>query len=112
MREGVIDRFGSIDPTEGGFTQRSNLNAELSWKPREDHRLAARAYLTYYQLSLFNDFTLFLNDSVNGDEINQRDRRFLAGFDTQYGRLAVPDRHTPPGARQRHPASPDEPDRT
>ena len=84
VREGVIDRFGSIDPTEGGFTQRSNLNAELSWKPAEDHRLTARAYLTYYQLNLFNDFTLSLNDPVNGDEIDQRDRRFLAGFDTQY----------------------------
>lgn len=84
VREGVIGRFGSIDPSEGGFTQRSNLNAELSWQPRADHRLTAHAYLTYYQLNLFNDFTLFLNDLVGGDEINQRDRRFLAGFDTQY----------------------------
>jgi outer membrane receptor protein involved in Fe transport len=86
VREGVIDRFGSIDPSEGGVTQRSNLNAELSWKPRPDHHLTAQVYLTYYQLNLFNDFTLFLNnpDPTVGDEINQRDRRFLAGFDTRY----------------------------
>jgi outer membrane receptor protein involved in Fe transport len=84
VNEGVIDRFGSIDPSEGGSTQRSNLNADFSWNPREDHRLTAHAYLTYYKLDLFNDFTLFLNDPVGGDEINQRDRRFLAGFDTQY----------------------------
>jgi outer membrane receptor protein involved in Fe transport len=86
VREGVIGRFGSIDPSEGGFTKRSNLNAELSWKPRPDHHLTAQVYLTYYQLNLFNDFTLFLNnpDPAVGDEINQRDRRFLAGFDTRY----------------------------
>ncbi len=84
VQEGSIDRFGSIDPSEGGSTQRTNLNAEFAWKPREDHRLTVHAYLTYYRLNLFNDFTLFLNDPVGGDEINQRDRRFLAGFDTQY----------------------------
>jgi outer membrane receptor protein involved in Fe transport len=86
VREGIIDRFGSIDPSEGGHTTRSNLNGELIWKPREDHRLSARAYLTDYTLDLFNNFTLFLNhpDPTVGDGINQRDRRFLAGFDTQY----------------------------
>ena len=68
-RPADVLRSHAHGPTEGGFTQRSNLNAELSWKPREDHRLTARAYLTDYQLSLFNDFTLFLNDPVGGDEI-------------------------------------------
>ena len=33
---------------------------------------------------MFNDFTFFLNDPVNGDMINQRDTRFLAGFNTHY----------------------------
>ena len=84
VREGVIGRFGSLDPSEGGSTQRINLNGELSMQPREDHRFTAHAYLTYYRLDLFNDFTLFLNDPVGGDEINQRDRRWLAGFDTRY----------------------------
>ena len=84
VRSGLIDRFGAIDPTEGGVTQRTNLNVEYSWKPTENQKLSAHAYLTYYELSLFNDFTFFLNDPTLGDEINQRDRRFLAGFDTQY----------------------------
>ena len=86
VREGMIDRFGSIDPSEGGNTQRTNLNADFSWKPRENHRLLVHAYVTYYALNLFNDFTFFLNnpDPTVGDEINQRDHRFLAGLDTQY----------------------------
>lgn len=45
---------------------------------------------TYYDLSIFNDFTLFLNDPQNGDAINQRDRRFLAGIDAQYQRRSRP----------------------
>jgi outer membrane receptor protein involved in Fe transport len=84
VREGLIDRFGSLDRNEGGTTQRTNLNVEYGWKPVENQKLSAHAYLTYYELSLFNNFTLFLNDPQNGDTINQRDRRFLAGFDTQY----------------------------
>lgn len=84
VREGLIDRFGSIDPTEGGVTQRTNLNGEYRWRLTDNQQLSAHAYATYYALSLFNDFTFFLNDSVLGDEINQRDRRVLAGADTQY----------------------------
>jgi outer membrane receptor protein involved in Fe transport len=84
VREGLIDRFGAIDPTEGGVTQRMNLNLQYDWKLAENQHFMAHAYGTYYTLSLFNDFTFFLNDPVLGDEINQRDRRWLAGFDTQH----------------------------
>ena len=84
VRTGLIDRFGSIDPNEGGITQRENLNLEYRWKINDTQRLDAQAYLTYYQLSLFNDFSFFLNDPVNGDMINQRDTRFMGGFNTQY----------------------------
>jgi outer membrane receptor protein involved in Fe transport len=81
---GLLSRFGSIDPTEGGVTTRTNLNVGYDWKLAENQHVTAHAYGTYYTLSLFNDFTFFLNDPVLGDEINQRDRRWLAGFDTQY----------------------------
>ena len=84
VRSGLIDRFGAIDPNEGGVTQRTNLNAEYTWQVTEGQRLSAHAYVSYYALSLFNDFTFFLSDPAHGDMINQRDRRFLAGFDTQY----------------------------
>jgi len=85
VRSGLIDRFGSIDPSEGApYTQRDNLNVNFIWTPTENETLTAHAYLSYYELSLFNDFTFFLNDPTLGDEINQRDRRWLGGFDTQY----------------------------
>jgi len=84
VREGLIDRFGAIDPTQGGVTERMNLNLQYDWKLAENQHLMAHAYATYYTLSLWNNFTFFLNDPTLGDQINQRDRRWLAGFDTQY----------------------------
>jgi outer membrane receptor protein involved in Fe transport len=84
VRAGLIGRFGAIDPNEGGVTQRTNLNLDYRWRVTEDQRLSINTYLGYYELSLFNDFTFFLNDPDSGDMINQRDRRFVAGLDAQY----------------------------
>jgi outer membrane receptor protein involved in Fe transport len=84
IRAGVIDRFGAIDANEGGITERTNLNLDYTWKITENQRVSLNIFLSYYRLSLFNDFTFFLNDPVNGDMINQRDERFVAGFDAQY----------------------------
>jgi hypothetical protein len=92
VREGLIGRFGSIDPTEGGVTQRTNLNGEFSWRVSDSQTIRAHAYGSYYALSLFNDFTFFLDhpDPAVGDEINQRDRRILAGLDAQYEHKSRP----------------------
>jgi len=90
VRAGLISRFGAIDANEGGVTQRTNLNLDYVWKVTDDQRLSINTYASYYTLSLFNDFTFFLNDPVNGDMINQRDRRFVAGFDGQYEIKSLP----------------------
>jgi outer membrane receptor protein involved in Fe transport len=84
VRAGLIDRFGAIDANEGGVTERTNVDLDLRWQITESQRLSLNTYVSYYRLTLFNDFTFFLNDPVNGDMINQRDERFLAGFDAQY----------------------------
>lgn len=84
VRSGLVSRFGAIDPNEGGATERSNVNLDLTWKVAENHRLSVNAYASHYRLNIFNDFTLFLNDPENGDMINQRDRRYVAGLDAQY----------------------------
>ena len=90
IRAGLIDRFGAIDPNEGGVTQRTNLNIDYAWRVGAAQRLTAHAYASYYALSLFNDFTFFLKDPEHGDMINQRDRRIVAGFDTQYEIKSLP----------------------
>ncbi len=84
VRAGLLDRFGSIDPNEGGVTERTNLNLDYLWKVTDTQKLSINTYLSYYRLTLFNDFTFLLNDPGNSDMINQRDRRFVAGLDAQY----------------------------
>ena len=85
VREGLISRFGAIDNSQGGNTQRFNLNTDLRWRLSDTDTVKVRAYAQYYQLDLISNFTFFLNDPVNGDQIEQMDRnRIVAGLDTQY----------------------------
>ena len=87
VRLGLIDRFGAIDDSEGGNTQRFNANADLRWRLSDAETVRVHGYAQYYQLDLFSDFTFFLNDPINGDEIEQSDRRrTVAGLDASYER--------------------------
>jgi outer membrane receptor protein involved in Fe transport len=81
-----LDRFGSIDPTEGGQTQRQMLALTVESKPSEDQELAFTAYVVRYRLTLFNDFTFQLRDEANFDAIEQTDSRVYAGLDASYHR--------------------------
>ena len=84
-RAGLIDRFGSIDNSEGGRTERASVNGQLRFKPSEADLLTVRAWGQYYSLDLFSNFTFFLDDPANGDGIKQTDRdRLVGGLDTRY----------------------------
>jgi outer membrane receptor protein involved in Fe transport len=84
VKSGKIRRFGAIDPTEGGKTERFNLAAAFRTEPSERDAFRAGAYYSRYRLDLWNDFTFFLNDPVNGDEIEQNDRRHLIGGNIEH----------------------------
>jgi TonB-dependent Receptor Plug Domain len=90
VREGLITRFGAIDPNEGGYTQRLNLNVDWRWRLDEAQTVGVRGYGSYYKIDMFHNFTFFLNDPENGDGIFQRDRRILAGLDAQYQHQSKP----------------------
>lgn len=87
VESGLIDRFGAIDPTEGGETQRYNAHLEYSLTPDEKSQFVSALYFSRYKLDLFSNFTFFLNDPINGDGIVQRDDRYLYGTDTRYNRF-------------------------
>ena len=82
--QGLISRFGSLDDTEGGNTSRSNLNLLHQLNFDNGATLTSSTWLSYYRFNLFSNFTFFLHDSVNGDEINQREDRLLGGMNTEY----------------------------
>ena len=81
--DGTIDRFGSIDPSEGGKTERYNANITLAHRFTNNTTWENQAYFSRYKFSLYSDFTFFFNDPVNGDEINQSETRNLFGFNSK-----------------------------
>ncbi|ALW85068.1 hypothetical protein AUC43_08170 [Hymenobacter sedentarius] len=96
VRDGLISRYGSIDPSEGGRTSRTNASAVLTTALRHDAVLRQQVYYSKYDFSLYSNFTFFLHDPVNGDEINQADDRHLFGYTGTY------DRDTRVGRRTLH----------
>jgi hypothetical protein len=74
---GLIDRFGSLDPSTGGNTHRYALFGE--WHEQSDAGATHfNTYLVQYNLNLYSNFTYFLNQT-NGDQIQQNDNRVYAG---------------------------------
>jgi hypothetical protein len=84
--DGSLDRFGSIDATEGGRTHRYEASVALGGEGEDGSQWSARAYGVNYYLNLFSNFTFFLVDSTNGDGIEQRDDRWLYGALGSYER--------------------------
>ena len=78
--EGLIPRFGNLDPTDGGFTHRYALS--FDGRVSQDRSFThLQAYLVDYGVDLFTNFTFFLLDPINGDQILQKDRRTYGGFE-------------------------------
>jgi hypothetical protein len=81
--DGSLDRFAGIDPTDGGDAQRYSLSARWSRKG-ESSQQRLEAYAIYSTLNLYNNFTFFLNDPVNGDQFQQTDKRWVLGFNASH----------------------------
>lgn len=81
---GSLDRFGAIDPSEGGKTQRSTARLNYHYDTISEGQFFANAYAQSYRFDLYSNFTFFQNDSVNGDGIVQSDRRVMYGGDLGY----------------------------
>ncbi|RAI59978.1 TonB-dependent receptor [Roseicella frigidaeris] len=104
--EGLIDRFGTLDPTDGGRARRASLSGR--WARTGDYGTTrVSAYAIRSTLDLYNNFTYFLDDPVNGDQFLQRDRRWILGGEathslpwTLFGRAA----ETRIGVQARHDA--------
>jgi TonB family protein len=82
--QGLISRFGSFDPDEGGNTARHQLAMQYRLRPTENSELRALAYAGTYRFNLFSNFTLYLRHPESGDEIEQVDRRSFYGGKVSY----------------------------
>ncbi|HEA22787.1 MAG TPA: TonB-dependent receptor [Pricia antarctica] len=82
--QGLIGRFGAIDDTEGGKTSRSNFLVNHINQVDEHSTVRSKAYISKYDFELFSNFTFFLEDPVNGDQIRQFEDRTIIGAETAY----------------------------
>ena len=90
VQSGIISRFGSIDNSEGGNTSRTNLTIRHVKQWKNNWKTTDQLYYSRYHFDLFSNFTFFLNDPVNGDEINQRETRNIYGYNTAASRSWMP----------------------
>jgi hypothetical protein len=83
VAEGLVSRFGSLDPTDGGRTHRYSLSGEYQ---RSDETSVTRAvaYAVDYELDLFSNFTYFLDHPDTGDQFEQRDDRNIYGVEATH----------------------------
>ena len=79
---GNITRFGAIDDTEGGETERTNFNVTFDKYINDNIKLSANAFYSHYAFELYSNFTFFLEDPVNGDQIKQKEDRQIFGANT------------------------------
>ena len=78
--EGLTDRFGYIDSLQGGHTSRTNLLFKLSTGINNKLFLENQLYYSRYFFNHHYDDTYFAEDSINGDQLRQRETRDLFGY--------------------------------
>jgi len=79
ISDGVIDRFGSLNPTDGGISSRESFSFSRVKRTDAD-QVQFSAYVIRYKLDLWSTFTYYLRDPVNGDQMLQHDDRVVYGF--------------------------------
>jgi outer membrane receptor protein involved in Fe transport len=82
--DGRIGRFDTIDPSDGGRSQRVSLSGH--WQRLGDLKqdpnaatLRASFFAIDNRLNLWSNFTYFLDDPVNGDQFEQAEHRRALG---------------------------------
>jgi len=84
LTEGLLSSpYGELDPSDAGDAQRASLSA-IYYDHIGPGQINANAYVISNQLALWNDFTHFLIDPINGDQEEQHEDRATIGGDSSY----------------------------
>lgn len=81
---GELDRFGAIDPENGGKVRLGTVGTYFRKELNSGATFKADAFIGRSLFDLFSNFTFFLADPVYGDEIQQHDSRLQQGANFQY----------------------------
>ena len=83
VESGLITRFGSLDTTLGGESSRYSISGDWAAEIGPG-RVRLNAYTINYDLNLFSNFTYFLDDPIDGDQLEQVDERRVTGGELAY----------------------------
>lgn len=104
VQNGTLNRFGTIDPTDGGDTSRYSISFEQK-SQQENGVFAFNTYAIKYRLNLFSNFTYFLDNPINGDQFEQADSRVVYGLNSSrswFGKLGAMESVNKIGVSVRH----------
>nr|WP_249199528.1 TonB-dependent receptor plug domain-containing protein [Gluconobacter sp. Dm-62] len=82
---GMIGQYGSLDPTDGGFAERYSLSGHYRLAA-DNWKWLTSAYVSHNRLTLWNDFTHYLDDPINGDQQQQDETRTTVGGTSSFSR--------------------------
>ena len=83
IASGEIGLYGALDPSDGGNSDRFSLSGRWA-QTDEGGSSKANVYVIKSSLNLWNNFTYFLTDPVNGDQFHQHDDRILGGINASH----------------------------
>ena len=78
IQQGLIGPYGTLDPSDGSRSMRWSLSADYG-AGGQNWSFVSNAYLVHSTMTLWNDFTHFLGDPVNGDQEQQDENRTTVG---------------------------------
>lgn len=81
---GRLDRFGFIDPFNGGRVRTGQFGVYYRKEWEGGDTFKVDGFISRSLFDLYSNFTFFLNDETNGDEIQQHDSRLQQGINAQY----------------------------
>ncbi|MBZ5611609.1 MAG: TonB-dependent receptor [Acidobacteriia bacterium] len=81
---GLLDRFGYVDPSDGGRVKLGTASAYYSKTWDNGDTFKADGFLARSLFDLYSNFTFYLNDPINGDAFQQHDSRLQQGLNAQY----------------------------
>ena len=83
VEQGLIGRFDTIDPGDGGRAHRYSLSG--AWRrSADDGGSKVNAYLIANGLDLYSNFSYFNDDPEHGDQFSQPDRRVTSGVNASH----------------------------
>lgn len=104
INDGTLDQYGTMDPSDGGKSNRYSISSNI-WNKGDNWKNDINIYALYTDVNLWSNFTGFLDNPVQGDQIHQFEHRVQTGGNiehTRYNKLFGFDMDNTIGLQLRH----------